>query len=62
MFIHFTKRKDGFSLKENLYIERHNVLSFSGVKMEYYITNASGTTKVGYGNTSSPFVYNFKCN
>lgn len=30
-------------------------------KMEYFLTNASGSVKVGYGNTLSPFVYNFKC-
>ncbi|MBS7564734.1 DUF4961 domain-containing protein [Mucilaginibacter sp. Bleaf8] len=31
------------------------------VKMEYFINSADGATKVGYGNTSSPFVYTFKC-
>jgi hypothetical protein len=30
-------------------------------KMEYFITNKAGTTKVGYGNTQEPFVYTFKC-
>jgi hypothetical protein len=30
-------------------------------KMEYFITNKAGTTKVGYGNTLAPFVYTFKC-
>ena len=29
--------------------------------MTYYITDASGSTKVGYGNTTAPFVYTFKC-
>ncbi|MBK0380824.1 DUF4961 domain-containing protein [Mucilaginibacter segetis] len=31
------------------------------VKMEYFVTDKTGTTKVGYGNTLSPFVYTFKC-
>lgn len=30
--------------------------------MTYFITDATGNVKVGYGNTSSPFVYTFKCN
>jgi hypothetical protein len=30
-------------------------------KMEYFFTDASGSVKVGYGNTASPFVYTFKC-
>jgi hypothetical protein len=30
-------------------------------KMEYYVTDKSGTKKVGYGNTADPFVYTFKC-
>ncbi|MBB5394095.1 DUF4961 domain-containing protein [Mucilaginibacter sp. AK015] len=30
-------------------------------KMEYFVTNKAGTTKVGYGNTLEPFVYTFKC-
>jgi hypothetical protein len=31
------------------------------IKMDYFITDKTGTVKVGYGNTSSPFEYNFKC-
>ncbi|OOQ56816.1 DUF4961 domain-containing protein [Mucilaginibacter pedocola] len=30
-------------------------------KMEYFVTDKAGTKKVGYGNTSAPFVYTFKC-
>jgi hypothetical protein len=30
--------------------------------MTYYLTDVTGTKKVGYGNTSSPFTYTFKCN
>jgi len=30
-------------------------------KIEYFFTDASGTVKVGYSNTASPFVYTFKC-
>ncbi|SCB98759.1 protein of unknown function [Chitinophaga costaii] len=30
-------------------------------KIEYYFTDATGSIKVGYGNTASPFVYTFKC-
>ncbi|MDB5144018.1 MAG: hypothetical protein JWQ66_2731 [Mucilaginibacter sp.] len=30
-------------------------------KMTYYITDQTGTAQVGYGNTSSPFTYTFKC-
>jgi hypothetical protein len=30
-------------------------------KMEYFITDKTGTKKVGYGNTLAPFVYTFKC-
>ena len=29
--------------------------------MTYYITDATGSIKVGYGNTAAPFVYTFKC-
>ena len=29
--------------------------------MTYYITDATGNIKVGYGNTASPFTYTFKC-
>jgi hypothetical protein len=31
------------------------------IKLDYFITDKTGTVKVGYGNTSSPFEYNFKC-
>lgn len=31
------------------------------VKIEYFFTDATGTTKVGFSNTASPFVYTFKC-
>ncbi|AMR32253.1 hypothetical protein A0256_12900 [Mucilaginibacter sp. PAMC 26640] len=31
------------------------------LKMEYFVTNKAGTSKVGYGNTLAPFVYTFKC-
>lgn len=31
------------------------------VKMDYFITDKTGNVKVGYGNTSSPFGYTFKC-
>ncbi|WP_089805085.1 DUF4961 domain-containing protein [Chitinophaga sp. YR627] len=30
-------------------------------KIEYFFTDASGTTKVGFSNTANPFVYTFKC-
>jgi len=30
-------------------------------KLEYYFTNKDGTIKTGYGNTTDPFKYNFKC-
>ncbi|HEY4788471.1 MAG TPA: DUF4961 domain-containing protein [Bacteroidales bacterium] len=30
-------------------------------KIEYYFTDASGTVKVGYSNTSDPCKYTFKC-
>ena len=30
--------------------------------MTYFVTDATGSTKVGYGNTLSPFTYTFKCN
>lgn len=30
-------------------------------KIEYFITDKTGTKKVGYGNTADPFVYTFKC-
>lgn len=30
-------------------------------KIAYFFTDESGTTKVGYSNTDSPFVYTFKC-
>lgn len=30
-------------------------------KLEYFFTDQAGNVKVGYGNTSSPFVYTFKC-
>lgn len=29
--------------------------------MTFFITDATGAKKVGYGNTSSPFTYTFKC-
>ncbi|HEX3383597.1 MAG TPA: DUF4961 domain-containing protein [Mucilaginibacter sp.] len=31
------------------------------IKMDYFITDQTGAVKVGYGNTASPFEYNFKC-
>ena len=31
------------------------------IKMDYFITDKTGNVKVGYGNTSSPFEYTFKC-
>lgn len=31
------------------------------VSLSYYITDSTGTLKVGYGNTSAPFAYKFKC-
>jgi Domain of unknown function (DUF4961) len=30
-------------------------------KIEYFFTDATGTVKVGFGNTTAPFVYTFKC-
>lgn len=30
-------------------------------RIEYFFTDATGTVKVGYSNTASPFVYTFKC-
>jgi hypothetical protein len=30
-------------------------------KIEYFFTDATGTVKVGFGNTANPFVYTFKC-
>lgn len=30
-------------------------------KIEYFFTDATGTVKVGFSNTSNPFVYTFKC-
>lgn len=30
-------------------------------RIEYYYTDATGTIKVGYANTSSPFIYSFIC-
>ncbi len=30
-------------------------------KIEYFFTDLSGTIKVGFSNTSNPFVYTFKC-
>jgi len=30
-------------------------------KIEYFFTDATGTVKVGFGNTAAPFVYTFKC-
>lgn len=30
-------------------------------RMEYFLTDKSGSRKVGYGNTASPFLYTFKC-
>jgi hypothetical protein len=30
-------------------------------KIEYYFMNKEGTIKTGYGNTTDPFKYNFKC-
>lgn len=30
-------------------------------KIEYYFMDASGAVKVGYGGTSDPFVYTFRC-
>ncbi|WP_184549499.1 DUF4961 domain-containing protein [Mucilaginibacter sp. FT3.2] len=30
-------------------------------RMEYFITDKTGATKVGYGNTLAPFTYTFKC-
>ncbi|RYE19780.1 MAG: DUF4961 domain-containing protein [Sphingobacteriales bacterium] len=30
-------------------------------RMSYFITNASGSIKVGYQNTAAPFTYKFKC-
>ena len=30
-------------------------------KIEYYFTNKDGTMKTGYGNTTDPFKYTFKC-
>jgi len=32
------------------------------VNMNYYVTDATGNIKVGYGNTAAPFTYTFKCN
>jgi hypothetical protein len=32
------------------------------VNMNYFLTDATGNIKVGYGNTASPFTYTFKCN
>ncbi len=31
------------------------------ISMTYYITNKAGDKKVGYGNTSDPFTFKFKC-
>lgn len=31
------------------------------VSMSYYITNQAGTIKVGYGGTSDPFTFKFRC-
>jgi hypothetical protein len=33
----------------------------SVVSMTYFITDKTGATEVGYGNSSSPFTYKFKC-
>jgi len=30
-------------------------------RIEYFFTDQTGTTKTGYANTTSPFVYSFKC-
>ncbi|MET3977475.1 hypothetical protein ABIB62_000041 [Mucilaginibacter sp. UYP25] len=30
-------------------------------KIEYFVTDKTGTKRVGYGNTQDPFVYTFKC-
>ncbi|MGF6928350.1 hypothetical protein QFZ48_003850 [Chitinophaga sp. W2I13] len=30
-------------------------------KIEYFFTDATGTVKVGFSNTTAPFVYTFKC-
>jgi hypothetical protein len=30
-------------------------------RIEYYFTDATGTKKVGYGNTADPFKFTFKC-
>lgn len=30
-------------------------------RIEYFITNKANTVKIGYGNTTAPFVYTFKC-
>ncbi|MBE8722750.1 DUF4961 domain-containing protein [Sphingobacterium sp. Ka21] len=30
-------------------------------KLEYFYTDATGTKKVGYGNTDEPFTYTFRC-
>ncbi len=30
-------------------------------RIEYYFTNKEGTIKTGYGNTTDPFKYSFKC-
>ncbi|MDR3693402.1 DUF4961 domain-containing protein [Mucilaginibacter sp.] len=31
------------------------------ISMTYFITDKSGSTKIGYGGTSAPFTYKFKC-
>lgn len=31
------------------------------VSITYFLTNADGSIKVGYGNTDAPFTYKFKC-
>ncbi|RYY30387.1 MAG: DUF4961 domain-containing protein [Sphingobacteriaceae bacterium] len=30
-------------------------------RMEYFLTDKNSTSRVGYGNTAAPFIYNFKC-
>lgn len=55
----YTGKKSAITIWPRAYFNMQDGQTLT--KIEYFFTDATGTVKVGFGNTSAPFVYTFKC-
>ncbi|SEW53750.1 DUF4961 domain-containing protein [Chitinophaga arvensicola] len=55
----YTGKKSAITIWPRAYFKMQDGQTLT--KIEYFFTDATGTVKVGFGNTSAPFVYTFKC-